>query len=305
MRPATLTELAERAGLSFPDVTTSRSFEPFIALYRAACEVITRPDEMFRLFREIAGDAAAAGAVWVEPHVDTSLHTPRLGSHEDVFELFLAAAAAAEQATGVGVGLLVSADRTLDPAIATRQARLATTKAGAGVVSFGLANQEDGRPPEWFAEAFAIARDAGLISAPHAGEHDGPPSVLGALDVLQAERIGHGVRAVEDPDLVRRLADEQTCCDICPTSNITLGLYRSIREHPIGAFIDAGVPVTINSDDPLMFRSGLLEEYRLVADGFGLDDDAMAAIARTSIERSGMPADRRARALAAVDTWLA
>jgi adenosine deaminase len=303
MRPSTLDELAEAAGVPVPPVTSAGDFGAFIALYGAACEVIRGPDELFRLFREVAEDAADAGAVWVEPHVDTTLH-PRLGSHEEVFEVFLAAAAAAEKATGVGVGLLMSADRTLDPSTAVTQARLAASKAGAGVVGFGLANQEAGRPPELFAEAFAIAREAGLISAPHAGELAGPESVQGALDWLQPDRLGHGVRAVEDPALVKRLVDEDVCCDVCPTSNLTLRLAPSIQEHPVGALLEAGVPVTLNADDPLMFRSGLAEEYRLVAEGLSLGDDAMAAIARTSIDRSGMPGPAKAEAQAAITAWL-
>jgi adenosine deaminase len=304
MRPSTLEDLATEAGVPVPAVTSAEGFAAFIGLYAAACAVLRGPDELFRLFREVAEDAAAAGAVWVEPHVDTTLYEPRLGSHDEVFELFLAAAAEAERATGVGVGLLMAADRTLDPAIGVEQARLAASRAGDGVVAFGLANDEAGHPAEPFAEAFAIARDAGLLSAPHAGELDGPVSVWGALDALRPDRLGHGVRAVEDPMLVERLADEEVCCDVCPTSNLRLRLYPSIEDHPIRTLLDAGVPVTLNADDPLMFGSGLADEYGLVADGLGLGDEAMAAIARTSIVASGMPDDRRRRALEGIDAWL-
>lgn len=274
-----------------------------MALYFAACRVLTGPDELFRLFRELAEDAAASGAVWVEPHVDSGLHAGRLGTDDEVFDLFLAAAAAAEETTGVGVGLLVSADRTLDPAVGVEQARRAARHAGHGVVAFGLANDE-AYPPEPFADAFAIARSAGLIRAPHAGELGGPDSVRGALDALHADRLGHGVRAVEDPALVRRLADEDVCCDVCPSSNLRLGLYPSIERHPVGTLIDAGVPLTLNGDDPLMFGSSLVDEYRLVRDGWSLGDEAMAAIARTSIERSGLPDDRKHVAFNAIATWL-
>jgi adenosine deaminase len=304
MRRSTLEELCTAAGVPVPAVTSAKGFAAFIDLYKAACDVLLGPDEMHRLFREVAEDAAADSVVWIEPHVDTTLYVPRLGSHEEVFELFLAAAAEAERVTGVGMGLLMAADRTLDPEIAVVQAELAATRAGDGVVAFGLANDEAGRPAAWFAEAFALARKAGLISAPHAGELAGPESVRSALDALEPHRIGHGVRAVENPPLVDQLAELQVCCDMCPTSNITLDLYPSIDAHPVRRFIDAGVPVTLNADDPLMFGSGIADEYRLVA-GLGLDDKAMANIARTSIRFSGMPDHRRGAALAAIDGWLA
>jgi len=306
MRLSTLEELAAGAGVPVPAVDSSSDFTAFIALYVAASAVLTTSEALFRLFREMAEDAAVDGAVWVEPHVDTTVHLGRLGrTHDEVFELFLAGAQAAEAATGVGVGLLMSADRTLDPGIGVEQARLAASKAGEGVVAFGLANNEAGHPPEPFAQAFAIACDAGLISAPHAGELAGPESVRGALDALAPRRLGHGVRAVEDPPLVTQLADAGICCDVCPTSNLRLRMYPSIAEHPVGALLAAGVPVSLNADDPLMFGSGLVDEYQLVRDGLDLDDKAMATIARTSIEYSGMPAHRRRAALAAVGTWLA
>lgn len=303
MRPSTLVELAARAGITAPDVESATTFADFMDLYRAACEVLAGPDELFRLFREVAEDAAASGAVWVEAHVDSGLHAGRLGTDDEVFELFLEAAAAAAAATGIGMGLVVSADRTLDPAIGLEQAHRAARAAGRGVVAFGLANDE-AHPPEPFAPAFAVAREAGLISAPHAGELLGPASVRAALDCLRPDRLGHGVRAAEDPELLRRLVAEDICCDVCPSSNLRLGLYPSIEAHPLATLVGAGVPVTLNGDDPLMFGSSLVGEYELTRAGLGLDDEALARIAATSIERSGMPEAPRRAALAGVEAWL-
>ena len=303
MRPSTLVELAAQAGITAPDVESATTFADFMDLYRAACEVLAGPDELFRLFREVAEDAAASGAVWVEPHVDSGLHAGRLGTDDEVFELFLEASAAAAAATGVGMGLVVSADRTLDPAIGLEQARRAARATGRGVVAFGLANDE-AHPPEPFAPAFAVAREAGLISAPHAGELLGPASVRGALDALRPDRLGHGVRAAEDPELLRRLVAEDVCCDVCPTSNLRLGLYPSIEVHPLTTLIGAGVAVTLNGDDPLMFGSSLVGEYELARTGLGLGDEALARIATTSIERSGMPEASKREALAGVKAWL-
>ena len=126
----------------------------------------------------------------------------------------------------------------------------------------------------------------------------------GALDVLGADRIQHGVRAIEDPDLVARLADERICLDVCPTSNLSLGVVDRLADHPLPELLDAGVPCSVNADDPLLFGPGLLEEYELCRDELGLDDDALAAVATASIEASGAPADVRARALDGIATWL-
>ena len=167
-----------------------------------------------------------------------------------------------------GVGLMVSANRVYPPADAVALAHLAAHHAGRGVVAFGLADDEMRGPPEPFAAAFAIARTAGLISAPHAGEHGGPDSVRGALDTLAARRIQHGVRAAEDPALLERLAAEEVCLDVCPTSNVQLRVVSSYTEHPLRKLLDAGVQVSLNADDPLFFGSGVLGEYELARQTF-------------------------------------
>ena len=294
MRPSTLAELAAEHGIPAPSMSL-RTFTDFIAVYQAATDVLRRPDDLRRLLVELAEDARDDGAVWVEHFVYPPLWLGRFGSDEDALDLVLELQADASAATGIGLGAIVTADRTLDPSIAEDWARLAVTRRDAGVVGFGLANDETHFPPEPFEKAFAIAREGGLLSVPHAGELAGPESVRGALDVLHADRIGHGVRAVEDPDLVRRLADEQVTCDVSVASNLALGLYPSIREHAIGTLVDAGVPVTINTDDPLMFGPGLLEEYTAIRDAFQWHDDVMARIAATSIAASGAPDDLKRR----------
>ena len=297
MRPSTLRQLAAEHGLPVPTMQPPEkmSFTDFIALYQAATDVLRRPDDLRRLLVELAEDARDDGAVWVEYFVYPPLWLGRFGSDEDALDLVLSLQQEVAAATGIGLGAIVTADRTLDPGIAEDWARLAASHRDAGVVGFGLANDETHFPPEPFEKAFAIARDGGLLSVPHAGELAGPESVRGALDVLRADRIGHGVRAVEDPDLVRRLADEQVTCDVSVASNLALGLYPSAREHAIGTLVDAGVPVTINTDDPLMFGPGLLDEYTAIRDAFQWDDERMAAIAATSIAASGAPDDLKAR----------
>lgn len=303
MRPATLRELGAEHGVAVPDMRAATDFTAFIALYQAATDVLRRPGDLQRLLRELAEDARADGAVWVEYFVYPPLWLGRFGRDLDALDACLDAARLASEATGVGLGAIVTADRTLDPALGEDIARVAVARAGAGVVGFGLANDETHFPPEPFAEAFRIARDGGLLSVPHAGELAGPASVRGALDALHARRIGHGARSAEDPDLLRRLADEGITCDVCPTSNLRLGIYPSYAEHAIGALVGAGVPVTINTDDPLMFGTTLAEEWALVRHAFGWSDGVMAGIARTSITASAAPVETKAAALDAIRSW--
>jgi adenosine deaminase len=142
-----------------------------------------------------------------------------------------------------------------------------------------------------------------LISAPHAGELAGPESVYGALDALGARRICHGVRAVEDPALVERLAADEVVLDVCPTSNVMLAVVPSIEEHPLVRLLDAGVGCSLNGDDPLLFGPGLLAEYELVRDTMGLPDERLAQLARSSLVASGAPNTLIAQALTQVQEW--
>jgi adenosine deaminase len=199
---------------------------------------------------------------------------------------------------------MVAADRTVDPSIALDQARIAAKRADRGVVSFGLANDEAIGPPEPFTEAFAVAKDGGLLSTPHAGELAGPDSVRGALATLAPDRLQHGVRAIEDPELVRQLADTGIVLDVCPTSNLLLAVYPSVREHPLPQLLDAGVQCSLNGDDPLLFGPGLLAEYELARLEMALDDDALANIARASLDGSGAPDSLKASTRDAIDAWL-
>jgi adenosine deaminase len=304
MRPSTLTALAADAGIPVPETRGYGSFSAFADMYVAACEVLQTPDDLARLVHEVVEDAAGAGAVWVEPSIYLPHHRERIGSDELVLEVLLDAAAAAGEQFGIGVGVMVAADRTVDPADAVEQAHVAVAHRDRGVVAFGLANDETIGPPEWFAEAFAIARDAGLLSTPHAGELAGPESVLAALEHLGADRIQHGVRAIEDPDLVRRVADAGVCFDVCPTSNLLLSVVPSLDAHPLAALLDAGIPCSLNGDDPLLFGTNLLEEYEVARDLLGLDDAALAAVAAHSVDASGAPDSVKQAARAAIRTWL-
>lgn len=305
MRPSTLTDLAACYDVPVPAIRGYGSFTEFVGQYRAACAVLRTPEDLRRLVREVVEDAAAAGAVWVEPQFYPLHHVATIGSAEETLRVVIDEGQAAATALGIGFGAMIAADRTTDPAEAVTLARLAAEWSSSGVVSFGLANDETGFPPEPFLEAFAITHEAGLINAPHAGELEGADSVRGALDALHAKRIGHGVRAVEDPELVARLADSDVCLDVCPTSNVMLSVVGSLAEHPLPALLDAGVRCSINGDDPLLFGPGLLEEYEVARERLGLDDERLARVARYSLEASGAPRDLVETAGKDIDAWLA
>jgi adenosine deaminase len=304
MRPDTLEEWCRRDGRQMPALGGRfGTFAAFQEVYVAARSALRTPDDLTRLTGEVVEDAAVDGARWVE--IGVSLLDYRdMDEPAAMLELLTAAGAAAGRDCGVGVGWLVTADRTRPPAEAVVQAGAAATFAGRGVTSFGLANDEAAAPPEPFAAAFAIAREAGLLSAPHAGEHAGPESVRGALEALGADRIQHGVRAASDPTLVARLADAGVCLDVCPTSNLLLSVVPALCQHPLPALLAAGVRCSINADDPVLFGAGLLDEYEVCRTALGLDDASLAACARASFAHSAAPEHLRRRAQDDIDAWL-
>jgi adenosine deaminase len=305
MRPSTLAEIAAGYGIPVPPIRGYGSFLAFSGLYQAAEAVLQTEEDVRRVVREVVEDAAADGAIHIEPQMYPGRYSASLGSSGDVLDLIVDEGQATASRLGISFGLILSADRVSDPADAEAMAQLAAERVGAGLVGFGLASDEANWPPEPFAKAFAIAREAGLMSVPHAGEHAGPASVLGALDALGADRIEHGVRAVEDPELVRRIAAEGVCLDVCPTSNVMLSVVPDLASHPLAQLIEAGVRCSLNGDDPLLFGPGLLDEYQLARDSLGLDDAAIGWLARCSIEDSGADPAVKATGVAGVEAWLA
>ena len=315
MRPTTLRELAAEQGRRLPaelldptgtrvDVNARRGWSRFQRLYDAARDVVAGPAEVRRLVREIAEDERAAGSRWVEVQVDPSSYAARLGGLQATVELVLDAMRDATVATGVGMALVVAANRTRHPGDAETLARLARRFAGRGVVGFGLSNDETRGRPEEFAKAFRIAREAGLLSVPHAGELRGTRSVQGAVEVLHADRLGHGVRSVEDPRTVQLLAERGVVLEVCPASNVALGVAGAVELVPVRQLQEAGVPVALGADDPLLFRSGLLEQYAAVRDQQGLPDGALAGLAADAVRGSAAPDELKTELLEGIDAWL-
>ena len=316
MRPATLRELADKHGQHLPDAllaghpprlraTDERGWFRFQRLYDTARSVLRDEEDIRRLVREVAEDEAADGSQWLEIQVDPTSYAPRLGGLTPTLELILDAVREAEAASGVGIRVLVAANRMKHPLDARTLARLAVRYADQGVVGFGLSNDERRGFARDFDRAFAIAREGGLLAAPHGGELAGPSSVRDCLDDLGAGRIGHGVRAAEDERLVRRLASEGVTCEVCPASNVALGVYEKPEDVPLRYLYEAGVPMALGADDPLLFGSRLAAQYELARYAHGFSDEELAELARQSIRATRAPEGIRARLLAGVDAWLA
>jgi adenosine deaminase len=306
MRYDTLVEELVNRGADpplIPSGSTYSSFSAFMATITACHEVLRTPAGVSRVLREVVEDAATDGAIWIEVSVWPGLFDGRLGNEQDVIEMLLEFGHSAARTFGIGFGLMVSANRHQGPATALATARQAVAFVDAGVVSFGLDGDEAAFPPAPFEDAFLVASEAGLLSTPHAGELLGPRSVVDAINLLKADRIGHGVPAVESPELVHRLAESGVCLDVCPTSNAKLDVF-DFEHHPLPTLVGAGVNCSINADDPLLFGSGLRDEYELCRTMFGLSDQELATIARTSIEKSGAPPAIKASGFSGVDTWL-
>jgi len=316
MRHTTLVELARRDGLRLPAALTEdwppqlsaadeKGWFRFQRLYDIARSVLRTAEDVRRLLCEAALDDRADGSGWMEIQVDPSGYAARFGGITAFTELVLDAARDAAEQAGIGVGIVIAANRTRHPLDARTLARLASQYAGRGVVGFGLSNDERRGRTEDFAAAFAIARRAGLVSAPHGGELRGAASVAACLSALGADRVGHGVRCVEDPAVLSAVQEAGVTLEVCPTSNVSLGVYASLEEVPVLQLLDAGVAVSLGADDPLLFGSRLTGQYAVVRAAHGLDDIRLAELARMSVRASRAPESVRSRLLGGIDAWLA
>jgi adenosine deaminase len=316
MRHATLVELAARHGVHLPEALVAdwppqlsgadeRGWFRFQRLYDIARSVIRTEADVRRLLSEVAADDQADGSGWLELQIDPSGYAARFGGLTPLLELVLDAAAHAASAAGVGIGIIVAANRTRHPLDARTLARLAASYAGSGVVGFGLSSDERRGLIAEFVPAFRIAARAGLRSVPHGGELVGPASVRACVDELHADRIGHGVSAVKDPDLLPRLAAGRITLEVCPTSNVALGVAATPRDVPLRQLLQAGIPVALGADDPLLFGPRLAAQYELARHAHEMTDAELAELARMSVRASAAPADLQKRLLADIDAWLA
>ncbi len=322
MRVETVREMAAARRTRLPDAlldaypptlsaADERGWFRFQRLYDAARHCVRGEADLRRIVREAATDDGAEGSRWLELQVDPTSYAPFVGGITPALEIILDEARSVSYdaaTTGAAqVGIIVAASRVRHPLEARTLARLASHHAGdrAGeVIGFGLSNDERRGVTEDFAPAFDIARRAGLALMPHAGELLGPTAIDTTLDALAPDRLGHGVRSVEDPRVLDRVVAEGVALEVCPGSNVSLGVYRDDEEVPLRRLIEAGATIALGADDPLLFGSRLTDQYRTAREVHGLDDDALADLARGSFRASLAPTEVREAALADIDAWL-
>jgi adenosine deaminase len=316
MRHETLLELAARDGISLPESLVSewppqlsaadeKGWFRFQRLYDVARSVLRTEGDVRRLVREAAEDDVRDGGRWLEIQVDPSGYAARFGGITAFTDLVLDAVREASRETGLGMAVVIAANRTRHPLDARTLARLAAQYAGRGVVGFGLSNDERRGTTSEFAPAFAIAERAGLALVPHGGELLGPASIRVCLDALHADRLGHGIRAAEDPALLDRIAESGVALEVCPVSNVALGVYSDLTSVPLPTLMAAGATVALGADDPLLFGSRLAGQYATMRAAHELGDAELAELGRMSIRASRAPEDLKVQLICEVDRWLA
>ena len=319
MRPTTLVALAHKHRIRLPDALTTswpptlsaadeRGWFRFQRLYDMARACVRDEADMRRIVREAAQDDAAEGSRWLEIQVDPTSYAPFVGGITPALEIVLDEARSAAEEAGIGVAVIVAANRIRHPLDARTLARLAARYAGDGsghVVGFGLSNDERRGVTAEFAPAFNIARRAGLACVPHAGELLGAASVRETLAALAPDRLGHGIRSVEDPRVLEEVVRHDVTLEVCPGSNVALGVYGAAGDVPLRQLVEAGAQVALGADDPLLFGSRLSAQYDIARTAHGLSDVELAELARGSVRGSRAPEPARAQMFADIDRWLA
>ena len=298
IRPATLLKLAERNGIRLPAQDEAglqafyqfHDFTQFIQVYMTITGCLHSVDDYRLAAYEFGRDCARQNIRYAEVTFSILTNMRLTGlPWQDILAGLNAGREQARAELGVDWRWVFDIVRDLP---ATQQAvlEIALAARDQGVVALGLGGNERGFPPRLFIETFERARQAGLPRVPHAGENEGPGSIRGAIDLLHADRIGHGVRCIEDPALVETLRSRQIPLEICPTSNVRLGVYADYASHPLRRLWDAGLAITVNSDDPPMFGTDLAHEYEVLVEHFGFTADELARISLNGVRFSFLPA---------------
>lgn len=296
-RPATLLKLAQRNHVSLPSNTiegirewyTFRDFPHFIDVYGVICQCIQSPEDIELLGREFLEGQAAQNIRFTE----LTYTPPRYIPFDEQLDALNRARAWGESELGVTMNYIVDIPREHGVEVGNLIADWAISGMDKGVVALGLGGPEVDNPPEKYTEAYAKIKAAGLISIPHAGETVGPASIWSALKFTDAVRLGHGVRCLEDPALVEELRQRQIPLEVCPTSNACLKVVDKLENHPLPHLVDAGLYVTINSDDPPMFNTTLTEEYIRCADTFGFNVARIEQFVMDALRVTILPADQK------------
>ncbi len=308
LEPEMMFDLAARNGIDLPfanveEVRAAYEFsdlQSFLDIYYQGAAVLVTEQDFFDLMYAYLERAAADGVRRAEIFFDPQTHTERGIGFSVFMGGFTRAMQAAYNEWGISAALIMCFLRHLPGEAAVETWSEAAPYADL-MIGVGLDSSEVGNPPEWFAAAYQLARDAGLHAVAHAGEEGPPAYIVGALDSLGAERIDHGVRSAEDPALVERLVAERIPLTMCPLSNVKLRVFDRLEDHNLKDLLDRGVRVTINSDDPAYFGGYALDNYVAVAEALNLSRDDLITLARNSIEATFLPVDEKDALLADLD----
>lgn len=302
-QPETWLELARRNNIQLPANTLEgirewfvfQNFRHFIDIYIQVSRCIMTVDDLELVARDFLKNQAAQNIVYSEVTYTPSVRTitGEMPPFEDQLAALNRAKVWAEAELGVSMNTIIDIPREVTSEQADHYVDWVIRNYGNGVVALGLGGYEPGNPPEKYARQFEKALAADIPIIPHAGETVGPESVWNAIKVCKPVRIEHGVRAMEDPALVDYLCEHQIPLDVCPTSNILLGVYPRFEEHALPRMLDAGLYVTLNSDDPPMFNSTLTDEYLKSAQAFGWDEPMLEKIALNGVRASMLPAKQK------------
>jgi len=283
---------AEDGGYSY------RDFWHFLQVYEAATSVLTTPEDFHRLTMAVLEESAAAGVIYSEAFLSPDFCGGRdLGAWREYLAAIREAAGIAERRHGIVLRGIVTPIRHCGPEKARETARCAAETADDWLTGFGMGGDEMQGKPADFAYAFDMARESGLRITSHAGERGGAASVRDTLDALRPERIGHGVQAIEDDALVDRLAEDGVVLEVCPGSNVFLGVVPSWKAHPIQTLRGRGVIVTVSTDDPPFFRTSMTKEYDRLAENFGWDEEDFRELNIAAANAAFCDQDTRARVL--------
>lgn len=303
IEPATLLRLAERNGVALPANTAEElrawyefaDFPHFADVYQQIQSCLRSADDFATIAYQLGADMARQNILYREATVTPYTHLVQDKGlrAEDIIAGLEDGRQRARRDFGVEMRWILDIHRNLAAPVAEVTTQLALDWADRGVVALGLGGNEVNSPAAAFAPYFERVKAAGLGSAPHAGEVAGPESVWSAVHDLQADRIGHGVRSIEDPHLLAYLMDHQITLEVNPTSNVCLKVYRSIDQHPFIHLLRMGLNVTVNSDDPPLFNTTLTEEFDTLASAFGLTRDDLRSLSLNALRSSFLPEEER------------
>jgi aminodeoxyfutalosine deaminase len=298
IQPETLIELRQHHRSTYTSIAdphrlySYQDFAGFLVAFKAVTEILQTPADYELITYRLMEQLKAENVLHAEVYVSVGVCLWRKQDFADIFEGLERGRQRGERDFGISLLWIFDAVRHFGAEAAQRVAELAVRFRDRNVVGFGIGGDERRAAPELFRDVYAYCRDHGLHLTAHAGETAGPDSIWGALN-LKAERIGHGLTAAADPDLIEELAQRQIPIEICLTSNLRTGCCPSVDQHPARGYFDDGLMVTLNTDDPAMFRTSLSREYQLAQDHFDFTDEHLRELARNSFEASFLAPEKK------------